>query len=185
MTADPAAPGEDCTVQDHPTSGLDDCDAKSIWRADPLTLMSECIEMYAGSAETPTGSEPSIGCITGSDGVLHLCFPPCDPLAPNCDPDEVCIPSYPDQFRCARDESGASGEAFDDCEFDDACDPGLLCSRSAFAVEYNLGATGCCLPFCDLDAPTCPGVGQVCMSWYQQIVAPAGLEDVGICRIPP
>ena len=186
VAADPTAPGEDCMVQDHPTSGLDDCDAKSIcWRADPLTLMSECVEMCTGSAETPTCSEPAIGCITASDGVLHLCFPSCDPLAPNCDPDEVCIPSYPDQFRCARDESGVSGQAFEDCELDTACDPGLLCSSSAFAVECNPGATGCCLPFCDLDAPACPGVGQVCMSWYQQIMAPAGLENVGICRIPP
>ncbi|MBL8976210.1 MAG: hypothetical protein JNK56_36735 [Myxococcales bacterium] len=37
--------------------------------------------------------------------------------------------------------------------------------------------------FCDLDAPVCPGAGQVCSAWFVDPVPPQ-YADVGVCLLP-
>ena len=185
VVPDPAAPGEDCAVQGHPTSGFDNCDAQSVcWEAVPTTLAGECVAMCIGDEESPTCSAPPLWCATGGDVVLHLCFPDCDPLEPNCDPDELCVPNGL-FFRCTRDKSGTGGQLFDVCDDIAGCDPGLLCMDPGAASECEVGSSGCCVPYCDLDAPVCPGIGQECLAWYSPPnSAPSGLENVGVCRVP-
>ncbi|MFY0532131.1 hypothetical protein [Nannocystis pusilla] len=88
-------------------------------------------------------------------------------------------------FLCVLDASGDEGQAFDGCEFANACDPGLSCLDPELAVECDPMSTGCCVPFCDISAPnTCPGQGQECISWYEDVPALPGLENVGVCSLP-
>jgi hypothetical protein len=97
----------------------------------------------------------------------------------------VCIPFVYD-FECVLDASGDEGQVFDPCELANVCDAGLMCLVPAAAAECDLDAGGCCLPFCDLgDAnATCPGVGQSCVPFYEQGMAPPKYMQVGLCVVP-
>ena len=99
--------------------------------------------------------------------------------------DDLCIFTGED-FVCVLDASGDEGQVFDPCEFGNACDAGLLCRNSSVAAECDQNAGGCCLPFCDVTDPglVCPGVGQVCMSLYEEGMAPPEFAKVGICEVP-
>ena len=76
-------------------------------------------------------------------------------------------------------------KAIDACASQGACDKGLLCLDSVHASECKQDIQGCCLPICDTAAPMCPGVGQTCTPLYEGGGGPAGLENVGVCALPP
>ena len=81
------------------------------------------------------------------------------------------------------------GPAF---EFINVCDPGLVCLISSTVPPGQAceGAGGCCTEVCDITDPAgdlqCTGAagGQQCLRWYQEGMAPAGLENVGACAVP-
>jgi len=182
----PAGVGESCTMLGAPASGQDSCDEGLMcWDVDPDTGVGTCIALCGGSIDQPTCPDPATFCSIGR--VLSLCFPLCDPLAQDCDGDDLCIPnpSDPDGWLCVLDAGGDEGQVFDACEYANWCDAGLSCVESKFGAECDQQALGCCLPFCDLDLPnTCPGQGQECMPWYEPGQAPPGFEDVGLCGLP-
>ncbi|MFY0534503.1 hypothetical protein [Nannocystis pusilla] len=167
-------------------SGEDDCEIGAMcWDADPETLEGTCVSFCQGSPQAPTCAAGS-HCAVLNDGGLNVCLPDCDPLAQDCPAGDECIP-LPDTetFVCVLDASGAEGQAFDPCEFANACDPGLLCLPSEMASECDPMVAGCCLPFCDVSAAnSCPGVGQDCLAYFDPMQAPAGFEDVGVCGLP-
>jgi hypothetical protein len=109
---------------------------------------------------------------------MPTCLQFCEPLNPACGAD-VCVP-FEDFFVCAPDASGPEGAVGDPCQYANACDAGNLCLNGEY-VE-GCSAQACCSAFCDLDTPTCPGTMQ-CAPWFEQGMAPAGFEDLGICVI--
>jgi hypothetical protein len=179
-------PGDECTVEGNAVSGFDSCDEGVMcWDVDPNTLMGICVAMCGGTPEAPT-CDPDHSCYVSNDGVLNLCLLRCDPLAQDCPGDDVCIqnPQGVGDFACVLDASGEEGQALDPCAYINACDAGLFCANPANAVECDAEATGCCLPFCDLENPApCPGAGETCLPWFEEGTAPPDLEQVGFCGI--
>ncbi len=180
---DPAGYGEPCTAQESGVSGLDDCDVGALcFELDPETLMGECVELCGGSPDAPTCEQEDAVCIISSDGTFAPCLPTCDPLGDDCDAGELCVPSS-DSFVCTTDanpDAGAVGEA---CEFINVCDAGLGCFMPTPIACSDTDAAGCCLPYCSLLAPDCPG-GLTCQPYYNEGEAPGGYEDLGVCQEP-
>lgn len=185
VAPDPKKPGEACTVEGSGTSGLDDCELGAMcWGVDAMTLMGQCVAMCTGQPDAPICAGPAETCLIS--GVLNLCLPNCDPLAQDCPASQVCVfnPNDPNVFLCVTDASGEGGQEFDDCEFVNACDAGLLCASPALAAECDQNVDGCCLKWCDMSMPTCTGMGAECIAWFDMGGAPMGLEDLGFCGIP-
>ena len=113
--------------------------------------------------------------------MLNVCLLDCDPLdVDTCDVGELCV-SNPgtNSFNCVQDVSGDIGSEGDPCEFFNACDPGFACAMPVSGFCSDEEASGCCLPFCSLSAPSCPDP-LTCLPWYADDV-PEGYEDVGLC----
>lgn len=179
--------GEPCMLEGEGPSGIDNC-AKGhmCWGIDPQTGIGYCVPQCTGSLEMQVCPECS-SCLTGGDGILNVCLPWCSPLSPDCPAAvDLCVPAI-DKFVCVLDASGDMGAVFDPCEFLNGCDHGLWCASPEYASECDPLAAGCCLPFCDVMAPSCPGVGQVCVPWSEmgQVPACSKFENVGSCRLPP
>lgn len=178
--------GETCTMEGSPYSGIDDCELGAMcWAVDPETLQGTCVPMCGGSELAPE-CPASTSCLIANDGVLTLCLPQCDPLASDCEADEVCVPSDAD-FVCAP--TGTDTIAGDPCESINSCAAGLVCVDAPTVAPSCGGATGCCTPWCDLSAPdpsaSCFDPAQDCVSWWQGETPPAGFETLGICAVPP
>lgn len=174
-------PGDECTVDGNGVSGFDSCDKGAMcWGVNPDTGKGVCVELCKGTAEAPV-CDPGFQCAIANN-VLNLCLPSCDPLSQDCAGDDLCIPNG-EAFLCVLDASGDEGQAFDPCQYANACDKGLYCMDPVYASECDPNGGGCCLPFCDTKAPDCPGAGQQCLPWYEG-TAPPGYEKVGICGLP-
>jgi len=99
--------------------------------------------------------------------------PTCDPLSPDCAPNELCSQDL-GSFVCTPVPEGSElvGEG-EPCG-SASCDAGLLCVASC------AGGAGCCLPLCDLEQPQCP-MGRACVN-----VLPEGSTQcyahVGVCE---
>jgi hypothetical protein len=187
IVAEPDHPGEPCTVEGDPLSGIDSCDLDSICLdVDPDTLTGTCVRGCDGVPEQPSCPVDTT-CRVTNDGALAVCLPACDPLLQDCAADHACGPNPgADDFLCAADASGDEGQAFDPCASQGACDPGLVCVAPAAAVECDPAAIGCCVPFCDLSLPPGqPGAGQTCVSWYDPEPPPPEFADVGRCTAAP
>ncbi|MDC0719178.1 hypothetical protein [Nannocystis bainbridge] len=182
----PVPLGGICESEGHPLSGRNDCElGTTCWFIDPETLIGTCVSLCHGSPVAPDCSHvPGTACVLVHDGLdAPLCLPTCDPFALTCPEGHHCHPSAltPALFACTPDAS--LGAAFEACDKAD-CAAGLLCSESEAAAVECAPDTNCCTPLCDLDTPDCPGVGQVCLPYYEMGQAPAGLEDVGRCGLP-
>lgn len=180
-------PGDPCTAEGMGLSGFDSC-AKGgrCWDVDEMG-QGTCVELCMGNEAAPTCSDDeNFNCATCTgECLLNLCLPACDPLIQGCTDGHVCIP-VGDTFVCVVDGSGEEGQVFDPCEFANACDKGLLCLNPSAGVECDPNAGGCCLPLCDVSDPNvvCPGVGQECISLWEEGMAPPDYEKVGLCVIP-
>ncbi len=183
---DPDAPGEPCTVEGSGLTGIDSCELGAMcWDVDPETLDGICVPMCSGSEENPQCPAPT-ECLLANDDYLPLCLPTCDPLSPECDPGDLCVPNF-DRFFCMPPlENAPEGGP---CEFFDGCAPGLVCAASdTVAPSCDQGVSGCCTPFCDLAAAdpsaVCFEPGQECVFWWE-LEAPPGQENLGACVTPP
>lgn len=186
IAPDPGAPGDACMVEGSPTSGIDDCDISVMcFHVDPATNEGICVAMCTGTPGNPECPEVQQSCVLGSDGVLALCIDSCDPLASTCPAGQGCYPPPSSNgFVCIP--TGTPGVYGDECLGIDECDSGHVCIDSA--ALPNCAGAGCCSEYCDVTAPeACPeaGLGATCQSWYEPGMAPAGLENVGVCALPP
>jgi hypothetical protein len=188
IAPDPAGPGEPCSVEDSPVSGIDDCEAFSMcWNVDPQTNQGTCVPFCKGSEASPTCDDPCSRCMLTGSGVLILCLPTCDPLAQDCPAGQACF-GWGDGFFCAAGPlDAAPGEP---CDYLNQCEAGSFCA-SAASVPGCRDAAGCCTPFCDVTtAGSCPdaGPGVECVSWFEEGQAPPGdcfdLENIGACLLP-
>jgi hypothetical protein len=180
----PAQVGEACFVVDSGVSGVDNCEAGAMcWDTDAENT-GYCVAMCTGTLYEPMCIEGT-HCVITAEASLTLCLPICDPAYGSCYPeDQLCVWTGA-WFDCVPDKSGVEGQAHDACTGLDACDPGLVCATSSAAVECDVNMPGCCEPFCFLNAPNeCPGEGQICVPFFMEGEAPAGLEHVGFCSVP-
>ncbi|MCH9688770.1 MAG: hypothetical protein K0V04_45480 [Deltaproteobacteria bacterium] len=182
VVPNPDTVGEPCTVQDHPFSGIDSCDAGSIcFGADETTLQGFCYAFCTGSIEGPLCEDPNAQCLATSDPIAALCFVGCDPLAQDCLPGEACYPRG-FTFSCIPDASGDGGGPGQPCQALNGCDPGSFCVEDSQVP--NCPESACCTSFCIVDDPMSPCLpGQVCAPFYPPGQAPPGFEDVASCTI--
>ncbi|MBZ5708371.1 hypothetical protein [Nannocystis pusilla] len=185
VVSEPDGLYEQCTVVGSGVSGEDSCDVGMIcW--DVVDGVGGCVGQCTGSPDAPGCVDPLASCHVAGDGVLTLCLPMCSPLLQDCPGGDDCVPNPQDssRFLCVF-EGEEQGQVFDPCQFVDECAKGLFCQSPGSAVECDLQASGCCLPFCDTSlANACPGQGQECLPWYEDGEAPPGFENVGTCGLP-
>lgn len=186
--ANPDQPGDECTVEGSPLSGIDSCDLSSMcWDVSADTALGTCAAFCQGSADAPTCADPDSTCVIANNGTIILCLPVCDPLLQDCLEGQGCFPTN-ETFTCIPSSSGSAGIYGDPCEFANRCQPGLYCASAASVPGCT--ANGCCSEFCDLTDPNgvaaCGGSaeGQECVPAYADGTAPPGFEHVGFCAVP-
>ncbi|MBL8946957.1 MAG: hypothetical protein JNK45_27545 [Myxococcales bacterium] len=176
----PAQPGEPCTIAGAPASGDDDCDISALcWDVDPGTGLGTCVPFCGGSEANPM-CEGDTSCWIANDGVLILCLPTCDPLAPTCGDGSSCVANG-DAFFCLPSERVA--QAYDAaCEEWLGCGTGLVCAGAGSTPNCD---ASCCTALCDLATPMCPDqdAGQSCVPYFAAGTEPPGLENVGVCLV--
>lgn len=185
----PDGPGEPCTAEESGVSGIDSCAEGSMcWNVDPEALIGVCVALCVGSESVctidPFGCCPfGSACSISAHAIVNLCLPACHPQIQDCEsPGDGCYP-VGDEFECVKDASGEDGLPGDPCEHINACDPGTYCGDPTTYPGCDPNADGCCIPFCDLDAPECVG-GTECSPWYAGELMPPWYEDLGACVIP-
>jgi hypothetical protein len=162
-----AQPGEACVMAD---DWHDDCALGSYCTA-AAGQVGVCQGLCDGEGACADGE----GCLTANEGLLPVCLPLCDaqdmcPAAQSCtqgDAALVCVPSPSQQ--------GSS------CETLPSCSSGFSCV-TADALP-GCASAACCTAFCDVeDANACAGLeGLSCVPFYEQGMAPAGFETLGLC----
>ncbi len=175
--------GAPCTVVASPMSGMDDCDGTSMCLAvDPNTLEGTCSAFCEGSDNAPTCADPVSSCHIGTNGSIFVCLPQCNPLVQDCGPDSTCVAHENDGgFACLPDNSGNAGAPSDPCLTITHCSPGNLCIDNAEVP--GCAEPSCCSAVCELGGASRCLPGQVCIPYYIDGQAPAGLELVGICAL--
>jgi hypothetical protein len=180
LAPDPIPVGDPCN-----TLTPDPCVANAFCAFGSETEPSgTCRPFCTGSVDDPVCPADS-ACADLGD--FSVCLPTCDPLAPDCPDLYGCYPS-PNKdglFLCALGPSLPDGALYSPCEFANACAPGLFCSADKNINPCDPNASGCCLPYCDLNMPICPDMGLECTPWHAMGTAPPGLEAVGHCAPPP
>ncbi len=169
--------GDPCMTEGGGVSGLDDCAVGHICFNTDENMMGICTAFCDENDTCPPGSDCSIQ----NDGSLPVCEIGCDPLLQDCPEGSGCyaIDGSEGATICMQDASGAGGMDGDPCEYDNVCDPGLVCIGGSAGCT----ATWCCTPWCDLSGSTpCPGAGEDCVPHFES--PPPGQEDVGICVVP-
>lgn len=176
----PGQPGDPCTVDGSPVSGIDSCDVWSMcWNVDPETNTGTCIETCKGSEANPSCTTGE--CMVGSG--LLVCVPSCDPLQPACVDGFVCAPVGA-AFGCIPDADPEAGviEPWGNCNDAGLCPGGTAC---VWADTTSLCDQGqCCSPLCDLGSaePDFPCTApDVCRPFFDQ---GQGDPNVGICGAP-
>jgi len=183
IVAEPDQAGESCQVLVQGHFGPDTCDIGLFCDdVDPQTGIGTCAVMCQGSAGQPVCDADS-ECF-GYDKI-PLCVPHCDPLLQDCPAGDSCQYAGVD-FVCLQVVDLPANQLFEGCGGDWYCASGLSCADTEAAEECVLGGDGpgCCSPYCDLNSPDCPGVGQQCRPYYEPGDAPPGLENVGVCALP-
>lgn len=183
IVAEPDQAGESCQQLVLGHLGPDTCDVGLFCdHADPQTGTGTCAVMCQGSSSQPLCDSAS-ACFGYHE--IPLCVPHCDPLLPSCPAGDTCQYAGVD-FVCLGVSDLPANQLFEGCGGDWQCAPGLNCVDEDAAVECIGGGDGpgCCSPYCALDNPACPGVGQQCRPFYDPGDAPVGLENVGVCALP-
>lgn len=152
--------------------------------ADTCDVGSQCFvgtcRQFCTLVDDIPSCPPGYACNSGR--VSLWCLQTCDPLAPECPPGELCIPDYTN-FRCDGPAPDPVG-LFEPCA-GWGCADGLACLHASAAIECEDANSQCCVPFCDLGAPACPGAGQECLPWPWEFDPDPGYSHVGVCSVPP
>ncbi|WAS91565.1 hypothetical protein [Nannocystis punicea] len=175
------AVGEPCLGPKGSPTGVDDCAAGAMcW---PVEGEGEktCVAHCGGSPEAPQCGADQV-CASLHHGTVTLCLQICDPLVQDCPMGQVCSPGL-DGFVCVPDVSGPDGDLLDRCHDEDGCDAGFYCVEHAW--EPSCQYSSCCVPFCDVGAPNCPGQAS-CVSPFTLVESepPSGWDHVGVCVEP-
>ncbi len=154
----------------------DDCGANALCAVDDaMTGEGVCQPMCGGSYGEPTCDDLDRVCVRDP----AVCLPGCDPLAAGCPDAQACTPNGDQPFFCLP--APAAVPLGGECYSGDCVD-GLVCVSSDL-VPCAPDATGCCAAWCELGAP-CEAPGTECVTWWQFLDPPPGLEQLGVCRFP-
>jgi hypothetical protein len=172
-------PGDPCIAEDGPVSGIDSCTIGAMcWNVDVETNEGECVALCGGSEADPQCAGACETCVISNDGVITLCLPTCNPIAPECGDGFACV-AFGDFF-CVP--SPANVPQGGECALDGDCQPGLRCAPSN-QIPDCAGAS-CCAPWCDLaDVDGCAALpGTECVSAAPAV--PGCTPEVGACVLP-
>ncbi len=177
----PKQVGEPCTAQDSGVSGVDDCDVGLMcFGVDSETNAGTCIAFCEGNEAQPSCVAECSVCRVPAEGLLTLCLPTCDPLAPDCPDGFGCYPDYVGFTCMPRGSDQGIGEP---CAYINDCAPGGVC----LGADYVPGCASdmCCAPVCDTAGPeACEGqlAGTSCTMWATK---PATCESptLGVCAV--
>lgn len=188
----PVGPGDACTVDEGPASGLDDCEAGSMcWDVDPATGQGTCVP-YCGPAGRGPECPAGLGCMIDGPEALALCLPPCDPLLLSaCSAGQTCryfpasqaascIPDRGGQVLSPTIQCGSEQEA---CSADEVC--------VTAATFGGCGAPTCCTPWCDRADPgadrqcAAERPQQQCVPLFDRRPIPKAYPNLGFCGAPP
>ena len=189
--SEPCPEGEKCTIVREPT-----VDSKCVpIHEDPVAIGEACELLEGGLDNCPDHAaclggecvgvcdeESTLGCPEGqlcgwnnNTNYTAYCHQPCHPLEPtDCEADERCVPGNAIGFECGP--LGAQHSEGEPCPWPGDCAAGLVC-------VYFSDNDPRCKPYCSLIDGGCTDP-DVCLSWYEDGVAPPGYEDVGVC-FPP
>lgn len=173
-------PGDPC-VSGGIVEATDDCGADSVcWELTEVDgmLVGICTQLCEGTADDPT-CPPDASCLITNNGSISFCLPNCDPLAQDCGPGRGCYWAN-NAFACLYStEQIPEG---DPCGLINDCAPSLLCLTAE--VLDGCDGSACCATYCDLGTPVCSNPAYECTTFFVPDMAPAGLEDVGVCILP-
>lgn len=180
------AASESC-VYDGNEAATDNCDATSLcWdvaETDDGELLGTCHLMCQGSFDNPTCPADQ-ECLFGSAGVVGVCEPVCDPVEQDCVEGTSCYWAVEDFLCMAPHRQVPVGDV---CGFHKDCQAPAACMASELLP--SCASSGCCAPFCDLDATEDPCdlllAGTSCEPWFVEGTAPAGSEHIGVCLLAP
>lgn len=144
--------GEPCLVAEGLSEGYDNCEAGSLcYSSDMEGKEGRCVEICADGQCDSGGT-----CVVDNGGAFPVCLEPCDPLAPDCDAGDGCLPSgHPDVFACHVLQQG--DRSTEGCAAKNGCLPGRACVPVELAgedpsyVEEALGYI--CAEMCSLQEP--------------------------------
>lgn len=186
---DPKGDGEPCSVFGEPLGGVDDCGfGLACYPIDPDTGQGTCVPICTAAGGSDGCADPARFCWPICQSCyVGVCLDACDPRGDECPEGQVCAPeSYWLGFLCIIDASGGAKQYGSECEYVNDCGAGLLCAPPDWVPGCASGS-GCCTPYCDVTQPACPDaeLGVECRAWYSEGQAPAGLEALGMCMLPP
>jgi hypothetical protein len=168
-------PGDACNYGGL-TEATDDCGADSFCWADGD--VGVCKAFCTGTADAPVCPQ-GFQCLIDAEGSINVCTSECNPLLQQCEPGFAC---YWDnlEFNCAATSDDiALGEP---CVDLDDCALGLICLLGE--LSPSCAGDSCCASYCDLSAPICGQMDTQCVPFFESD-PPSGLEDVGVCIVPP
>jgi hypothetical protein len=175
--------GDPCDIEDGKYTGVDNCDVGLICLlTDDEGKGGACVE-FCDSSDTCPGT-PTAKCVTYNDGSLPICLNDCDPLIQDCPAGQACYNSAGDNFVCFK-ESAMAGEGTpgDECAYINQCQKGTFCAAATALAECP--TPSCCTPYCPVSGGNAPcNMGEDCVAFFAEGMAPPGLEDVGVCAIP-
>lgn len=173
--------GESCRVLGGSASGEDTCEVGAFcWDVDPNTGEGMCVNYCIGGESSPDCASPAEQPAIGKE--FCLCLPTCDPTLNDCPVGCGCY-GFDNTFQCVPDASGERGVFGDECNYINACDPGLACINPA-AIDPDSEAGGICSRFCSFQyVDTCSGDLE-CIPWFEEGYTPPEFEHVGICGLP-
>jgi hypothetical protein len=168
LAPDPGAIGDACSFEGSQWSSVDDCETGAICVGNGEVGAGRCIELCAGGCDTP-------GTVCIGEDPFGMCFVPCDPFAPVCAVDEVCV-GFGAGTYCMPALPPLAGYG-EECTGAHSCESGLFCSATALPTCGNT----CCTALCDVTQPdACPEAagGIVCTDarW------PPPFENIGTCH---
>ena len=197
--------GEACDLGVDGVDGLDDCAAGlacvGIYLNFDFSQGGVCVQFCDppiawNGLESYTCADPEETCFFPGcqECQLSFCTPTCDPLAPECPGDKICV-FYGNAFFCRGGWGGVDlpgpGEPCDDFY---QCLSGAECVLAdTVASPACADAETCCASFCDLNAPNdCPGkdLGEICQPFlpepFDPEVEPWGekYNKLGLCQLP-
>jgi hypothetical protein len=178
----PAALGESCVVLGNAYSGIDTCDGATMcWNVEPDTNAGTCVARCSGSEANPWCAD-GLTCFVSHEGVINLCVPGCDPLAPSCADGFACVLSSFDVFGCIP-AAIVPSEPDSPCEHSIGCGTGLSCTPATSLPSCD--GSSCCAALCDTAiADACVDPRLTCAPLIEEGRTPRGLENVGVCRFP-
>jgi hypothetical protein len=174
-------PGEPC-IYAGAVESTDDCDATSFCWDVNQEGEGICHAFCTGTPDTPECPEGS-SCLISSDSSIFLCIYNCDPTLQDCSEGLACYWAS-GGFNCIfTTQDIPPGEP---CGFINDCVAGTSCLTAE--VLPNCVGSACCSPWCQLGAGdlTCEVLpGTMCVSFFEDNMAPPGFEHVGVCIVPP